>query len=79
MLVLYVSILYEPDHQYLFSVGSTEEKKEGISTNDFLPDPDVEEQTEMQRDYACMRIANRMFCEDMMDFDDDNPMEVADI
>jgi hypothetical protein len=77
--VLYVSILCKPDRQYLLTVGSTDEKTEGISTVDFLPDPDIEEQTEMQRDYACMRIANRMFCEDMMDFDDDNPMEDSNI
>jgi hypothetical protein len=31
MLVLYLSIFCEPDLQYLFSVGSTEEIKEGIS------------------------------------------------
>jgi hypothetical protein len=29
--VLYLSIFCEPDLQYLFSVGSTEEIKEGIS------------------------------------------------
>jgi hypothetical protein len=48
--VLYVSILCKPDRQYLLTVGSTDEKTEGISTVDFLPDPDIEEQTEMQRD-----------------------------
>jgi hypothetical protein len=77
--VLYVSILCKPDHQYLLSVGSTEEKTDGISTDDFLQDPEIEEQTEMQRDYACMRIANQMFSEDMMGFDDDNPMEDSNI
>ncbi len=67
--MLYVSILCKPYHQYLLTVGSTEEKSQGISTDDFLQDPDIEEPREMRRDYACMRIANIMFCEDMMGFD----------
>jgi hypothetical protein len=52
---------------------------EGISADDFPEDCEKEEPTEMQRDLACMRVANRMFCEDMMGFDDDNPMEDSDI
>ena len=79
MNVLYVSNLCEPDHQYLLSVGSTDDEEDGISVGDFLPDPDMEEPTEMQRDYGCMRIANQMFCKDMMNFDNDNPMEVSDV
>jgi hypothetical protein len=43
-----MSLLGKPDYQYLLSVGSTEDKEEGISTCDFLPDPDIEEPTEMQ-------------------------------
>ena len=77
MNVLYVSKLGEPDHQYLLSVGSTDDEEDGISIGDFLHDPDIEEKTEMQQDYACIRIENRMFCEDMMDFDDDDPMELS--
>ena len=70
--VLCVSILCEPDHQYLLYVGSTDDEEDGISIGDFL-----QEKTEMQQEYVCMRIANRMFCEDMMDFDDDDPMELS--
>ena len=77
MNVLYVSNLCEPDHQYLLSVGSTDYEEDGISVGDFLHDPDVEEKTEMQQNYACMRIENLMFCEDMMDFNDDDPMELS--
>ena len=77
MNVLCVSILCEPDHQYLLSVGFTEDEEEGISSEDFLHDPDIEEKTEMQQDCACMRIENLMFCEDMMDFEDDDPMELS--
>ncbi len=55
-----------------------DDEEEGISIGDFLHDPDIKEKTEMQQDYACsMRIANLMFCEDMMDFDDDDPVELS--
>jgi hypothetical protein len=77
--VIYVSILCEPDHQYLLTIGSTEEKTEGISTDDFSEDHVREELTEMQRDLASMSIANRMFCRDMMGFGNDNPMEDSNI
>jgi hypothetical protein len=43
MNVLYVSILGKPDHQYLLSVGSTDDEEEGISIGDFLNDRDIEE------------------------------------
>ena len=52
MNVLYLSKLGEPDHQYLLSVGSMDDEEDGISTGDFLHDPDIEEKTEMQQDYA---------------------------
>ena len=77
MNLLYVLILGEPDHQYLLYVGSTDDEEDGISIGDFEHDPDVEEKTEMEQDYACMRIEKIMFCEDMMDFDDDDPMELS--
>jgi hypothetical protein len=48
MLVFYVSILCEPDLQYLLAVGSTEELKEGISSEDILQDPDMKDPTGMQ-------------------------------
>ena len=77
MNVLYVKIIREPDHRYLFYVDSTEEEEDGISIVDFLHDHEKEEKTEVEQDYACMRIENLMFCEDLMDFDDDDPMELS--
>ena len=52
-------------------------EEDGISIGDFPHDTDIEEKTEIQQDYACMHIANLMFCEDMMDLDDDDPMELS--
>jgi hypothetical protein len=48
--------------------GSTEEIKEGISSEDSLLYPDIEEPTKMQGDYVCMQVADQMFSLHMMGF-----------